>query len=65
MNNLVTLWPNLFRAIEIAILGRFTIKLTFDKDDYFNGQVDIDYLKEQYLNTTKSLTSLMMKQTCK
>jgi hypothetical protein len=44
MKNLIGLWPNLFRAIEIAITGKYSISIFFEKD-YINGFSDYKKLK--------------------
>lgn len=41
--NFLALWPNFGRALEIALLGNFKIKLT---GDYEGCQRDIDYVKQ-------------------
>ncbi len=47
MENLVGLWPNLSRAYEIALLGKFSIKIVFDKE-YIQGFDDYESIKSFY-----------------
>lgn len=42
--NLSALWANLSRACEIALLGQFTVQVTFDKD-YVQGFDDYKQIK--------------------
>jgi hypothetical protein len=45
MNNIIGIWPNVFRAIEIAKTGNFTVSIVFEKD-YENGFDDFQMIKE-------------------
>ena len=45
MKNLLSLWPNLTRAYEIAFLGEHTIQIVFD-DNYEAGYKDFELIKE-------------------
>jgi hypothetical protein len=47
MKNLVGLWVNLSRAYEIALLGKFSIKIVFDKE-YIQGFDDYESIKSFY-----------------
>ena len=45
MTNLIGIWPNVFRVLEIAKTGNFSVSIYFDKD-YKNGFEDYASLKE-------------------
>lgn len=45
MENLIGCWPNLSRAYEIALLGKLSIRVVFDKE-YISGFEDYELIKE-------------------
>ena len=47
MKNLVGLWANLSRAYEMALLGKFSIQIIFDKE-YIQGFDDYESIKSFY-----------------
>jgi len=46
MKNIIGIWPNLFRAIEIAKTGNFSISIWFDKQEYPNAESDYQTIKD-------------------
>jgi hypothetical protein len=46
MKNIIGIWPNLFRAIEVAKTGNFSISVWFDKQEYPNAESDYQTIKD-------------------
>jgi hypothetical protein len=46
MKNIIGIWPNLFRAVEVAKTGNFSISVWFDKQEYPNAESDYQTIKD-------------------
>lgn len=42
MKTIISLYPNLSRAVEIALAGKYSISIYYNAEDYPTGQADID-----------------------
>lgn len=48
MNSVISYWPNLNRAYEIALLGNKSISVYADKQDYPKAEEDLVYIKQVF-----------------
>lgn len=46
--NVVSLWPNVSRAIEVAKLGGFSVTIYFNPNEYPKGYEDYNLIKKYY-----------------